>query len=142
MNPLTIAKFVGIGLLVALVLGGAFMLRHELIEKGKNLVYAQDNAALLKAQKEQAARDALLIASQNSYINDLQNSGSTVKEKIRVVQAPCTNDGRGDPRLDDTADWVRGRLAADPLQAPGEPQPKAAMPTPLAPAASRPGPVR
>lgn len=137
MSWLTILKFVGIGVVVLLILGGAWMLRNELIEKGKNIVYAQDNAALVKAQKEQATRDAILIASQTSYINDLQNAGTVVKEKIRVVQAPCVNDGRGDPRLDDTADWVRGRLTADPFQTPGGPQPKAAMPTPITPTPKR-----
>lgn len=137
MNPLAIAKFVGIGLFVALVVGGAFMLRHELIEKGKNLVYAEDNAALVKAQKEQIANDARLVEEQKHYIADLQRSGVQVKETIRVVQAPCKNDGRGDPRLDDTADWVRGRLTGDRFPSPDRRPAEGAVSAARVPAAPR-----
>lgn len=110
MFGISVTRLVIYGIIAAVVIGVLFMLRHELIEKGRNLVYAEDNAARVKAQDEQAVRDKTLIAAQNSYIVDLQNSGQTVKERIRVVQAPCDKDGLGDPRLDDAADWVRGRL--------------------------------
>lgn len=139
----TAVKAAFMGILLLLVVGGAWMLRDELIAKGENIIKAQDNAALVKAQADQAKRDAVLIASQNDYINTLQNSGNTVKEKIRVVQAPCgPNDGRGDARLDDAASWVRGQLAPGGVPAAGGPQPKAAVPTPSAAAASRSSPVR
>lgn len=121
---LTLAKYAGFGLLILLVLGGAFMLRDELIEKGMNIVKAQDNAALVKAQQEQATRDAVLIASQNAYINDLQNSSANVKERIRVVQAPCKDDGAGDPRVRDTVDWLRGKLTPRGVAPDSGPQPK------------------
>lgn len=105
----TMVKAAAIGIVVLIVVGMAWMLRNELIEKGENIIKAQDNAALVKAQQEQTARDAVLIASQNSYINDLQNAGTAVKEKIRVVQAPCTGDGAGDPRLGILNDWLQQR---------------------------------
>ena len=137
MGALTILKFVGIGLLVLLVVGGAYMLRHELIEKGKAIVYAQDNAARVKAQDEQTARDALLITAQNSYINDLQNQGVQIKEKIRVVQGPCIKDGTDDPRLGDLSDWLRSRPPRDYGEANRGRPPQGGMPTPLAPARAR-----
>lgn len=130
MFGISTARLIIYGIVAAIVLGGAFMLRHELIEKGKNIVYAQDNAARLKAQEEQAKRDALLIASQNSYIVDLQNSGSTVKEKIRVVQAPCDKDGLGDPRLGLFNDWLQLRRAGDNGAPNGGPAPKGALHAP------------
>ncbi len=105
------------------------MLRDSLIEKGENIIKAQDNAALVKAQQEQSARDAVLIRAQNEYINDLQSSGQTVKERIRVVQAPCANDGLGDPRLGDTLDWVRKQLQGGGGPANGGAKPPAAVPS-------------
>lgn len=125
----TMVKAAAIGIVVLIVVGMAWMLRNELIEKGENIIKAQDNAALVKAQQEQTARDAVLIASQNSYINDLQNAGTAVKEKIRVVQAPCTGDGAGDPRLGIFNDWMRSR-AGDSGAANGGPGAKAALPAP------------
>lgn len=120
-------KIIGVAILIALLAGGAWMLRDELIAKGENIIKAQDNAALVKAQKDQTARDAVLIASQNAYINDLQNAGTAVKEKIRVVQAPCTGDGAGDPRLGIFNDWMRSRPgnSGAPSSGPGA---KAAVP--------------
>jgi hypothetical protein len=113
-------KVAGACAVVAIISVVLFDLRHELIEKGKNIVYAQDYAETIKAQKEQAKKDAKLIEDQTSYIIALENSKTTVKEKVRVVQAPCDKDGRGDPRLDDAADWVRNRLLPPgPGQAPG-----------------------
>ena len=109
MGWLQVLKIGGVALLLILVAGGAYALRHELIEKGKNIVYAQDNAARVKAQQDQMRRDALLVTAQNEYINQLQNSGIEVKEKIRVVQGPCVKDGTDDPRLGDTIDWLRSR---------------------------------
>ncbi len=137
MGWLTILKFVGIGLVVALVAGGAWMLRNELIEKGKNIVYAQDNAARLKAQDEQTARDKVLIDAQNNYINDLQNQGVQIKEKIRVVQGPCTKDGTDDPRLGDLSDWLRSRPPRDNGEANRGRPAQGAMPTPLTPTGKR-----
>lgn len=133
---LTVIKLVGVGLLVLLVVGGAWMLRDELIAKGENIIKAQDNAALVRDQREQAKRDAVLIASQNSYINDLQSAGSVVKEKIRVVQGPCVKDGTDDPRLGDLSDWMRGRPGYN-LPAPGGPPPQGALPAASPPAAKR-----
>lgn len=119
---------VGAVLVVLLIVGAIlYTVRAELIAKGENIIKAQDNAALVKAQQEQSARDAVLIASQNAYINDLQNAGTAVKEKIRVVQAPCTGDGAGDPRLGIFNDWLRSR-AGDSGPANGGTQPKAPVP--------------
>lgn len=128
MNPLTIAKFVGIGLAVVIVLGGAFMLRHELIEKGKAYVYAQDNAARVKAQEEQTARDRATLDQQRKYIERLELSGVQIKEQIRVVQAPCDKDGLGDPRLGLFDDWMRSRRAGDNRAPDGGPPAQGAVP--------------
>jgi hypothetical protein len=137
MPSLTALKFIGVGILVLLVVGGAWMLRDELIDKGMNLVKAQDNAALVKAQADQAKSDALRIAAQNDYINLLQSSGNSVKEKIRVVPSQtCLDDGRSDPRVGDTVDWLRGG-SADSVAPDGRPQPQAAMPATGGPAAKR-----
>jgi hypothetical protein len=124
--------------LVVLLIVGAILwaVRAELIDKGENIIKAQDNAALVKAQQDQAKRDAVLIASQNAYINDLQNAGTAVKEKIRVVQAPCVGDGRDDPRLGDTVDWLRA-IPAGGISATGGSQPQTAVPPPRLPAAKR-----
>lgn len=137
MFGISVARLVIYGVIAAIVLGGAFMLRHELIEKGKNLVYAQDNAARVKAQDEQAARDAVLIASQNGYINDLQNQGVQIKEKIRVVQGPCIKDGTDDPRLGDLSDWLRARPSRNSGTADSGRPPQGAMPASVAPARAR-----
>lgn len=114
-------RLVVYGIIAAVVLGGAWMLRDELIDKGKNLVYAQDNAAILKAQKQQAADDAQRLKAQAVYIEHLEASAATVKEKIRVVQVPssaCKDDGRSDPRLGDTVDWLRSSRSSGPMAAP------------------------
>ena len=128
--PFALPSMLKVGaILVVLLIVGAVLwtVRAELIDKGENIVKAQDNAALVKAQADQARRDAVLIASQNSYINDLQNAGTAVKEKIRVVQAPCTGDGAGDPRLGIFDDWMRSRANDNGAAASGR-QPKAALP--------------
>lgn len=113
MNPLTIAKLVGIGLVVALVTGGAFMLRHELIEKGKNIVYAEDNAARVKAQEKQIADDAQRVADLQEQARRLSAAGRQIKKEIQRVPAPCIKDGADDARLQQFDQWLRSRPPHD-----------------------------
>lgn len=117
------------GVLVVLLIVGSvlYTVRDELIAKGENIIKAQDNAALVKAQAEQAARDKILVEHQNAYIVDLQNQGVKIKETIRVVQAPCVGDGAGDPRLGLFDDWVRTRRQGGDIQAGGGPSAKGAV---------------
>jgi hypothetical protein len=129
-NPLLIAKLVGGGLIVAIVVGGAFMLRHELIEKGKNIVYAQDNAARLKAQDEQIAGDQLRIEDLQEANRRRVLEGSTIKETIRVVQGPCTKDGADDARLKQFHDWLRTRPPYDSRSTDDRRPAKTAVPPP------------
>ncbi len=119
--PFAIPSFLKIGgiLVVLLVVGSVlYTVRAALIEKGENIIKAQDNAALVKANAEQMARDKILVEHQNAYINDLQNQGVQIKEKIRYVQAPCDKDGLGDPRLGLFDEWVRSRRSNNNEQAP------------------------
>ena len=97
---------------------------------------------MVKAQKEQMAKDAVLVRDQKAYIDSLESRGVEVKERIRVVQAPCVKDGADDPRLGDTVDFLRSRSANNNSAAPGGPPPKGTMPTPLGPAATRNGNLR
>lgn len=122
MGWLTILKFVGIGLVVALVLGGAWMLRDELIAKGKNIVYAQDNAARVRAQDEQIAGDAQRVADLQENNRKLAAAGKTIKKEIQLVAGPCTNDGAGDPRLKLFDDWLQRRPPYD-SRSPGDRRP-------------------
>lgn len=137
MFGISTARLVIYGIIAAIVLGGAFMLRHELIEKGKNLVYAEDNAALVKAQKAQIENDGKLVVDQKAYIDHLESKGEVVKENIRYVQAPCVKDGADDPRLGDVVDWLRRDKSANSVQAPGGPAAKGAVPPPRLPAATK-----
>lgn len=109
MFGISTARLVIYGIVAAVVLAGAFMLRHELIEKGKNIVYAEDNAARVKAQDEQSARDRATLDSQRKYIERLELSGVQIKETIRVVQGPCKDDGVGDPRFGLFNEWLKLR---------------------------------
>ena len=128
MNPLTIAKFVGIGLVVALVAAGAFMLRHELIEKGKNYVYAQDNAARVKAQEKQIADDTQRVADLQEQARRLASQGRQIKKEIHLVQGPCANDGAGDPRLKQFNDWLLSRPPTNSGPADNRRPPETAVP--------------
>ncbi len=125
---------VGAVVVVLLVVGALlWTVRNELIAKGRALVEAEDNAALVKAQAEQKKRDDLLIASQNTYIADLQNQGERIKETIRYVTVPataCKDDGRTDPRLGQFNEWLRSRGADNNGQAAGRPALKGAVPAP------------
>lgn len=137
MGWLTVAKIGGV-LIALLVVGGIlWTVRAELIAKGENIIKAQDLAATVKAQEEQKKRDDLLIASQNTYIVDLQNQGAVVKEKIRVVQAPCVKDGADDPRLGDVVDWLRSRPAPGGSATDSGRPAEGGMPPPRLPAAKR-----
>lgn len=131
--PFAIPSAVKVGaVLVALLVVGAILytVRAELIEKGKNIVYAEDNAARVKAQEEQAVRDRATLDSQRKYIERLELSGVQIKEQIRVVQAPCDKDGLGDPRLGLFDDWMRARRAGDNGAPNGGPPPQGAVPAP------------
>ncbi len=113
--PFAIPSILKIGaIVVVLFVVGAVLwtVRAALIEKGENIIKAQDNAALVKANAEQMKRDAILVEHQNAYINDLQNQGVRIKETIRVVQGPCKDDGLGDARLKLFDEWVRSRRGA------------------------------
>lgn len=127
MFGISVTRLIIYGIIAAAVIGVLFMLRHELIEKGKNLVYAEDNAARVKAQEKQTADDAVRIRDQQKAIADLTNSGNTVKERIKYVQGPCKNDGSDDPRLGMFDEWLRGR-SGDNGAAGGGPPPKGTMP--------------
>ncbi len=119
--PFAIPSILKIGaIVVVLFVVGAVLwtVRAALIEKGMNIIKAEDNAALVKANAEQMARDKILVEHQNAYINDLQNQGVQIKEKIRYVQAPCDKDGLGDPRLGLFDEWVRSRRQGDNSQTP------------------------
>ena len=137
MSPFTIAKLVGGGLIVLIVGVLLWTVREELIQKGENIIKAQDNAALVKAQKDQIANDARLVSQQKEYIAELQASGTQIKERIRVVAAPCAKDGADDPRLRDTVDWLRGRGTPNSLPAGGGPAAQGTVPPPRLPPASR-----
>ncbi len=119
--PFAIPSFLKIGgILVVLLIVGSILytVRAALIEKGENIIKAQDNAALVKANAEQMARDKILVDHQNAYIVDLQNQGVKIKETIRVVQGPCKDDGLGDARLKLFDEWVRSRRQGDNSPAP------------------------
>lgn len=113
MGWLSIAKFVGIGLVVALVAAGALAYRHELIEKGKNIIYAEDNAARVKAQEKQIADDAQRVADLQEQARKLGAAGRQIKKEIHLVKGSCPNDGAGDPRLKQFNDWLRSRPPYD-----------------------------
>lgn len=126
-----------IGAVLAVVLAvGAVLwtVRNELIAKGKNIVYAQDNAALVEQQKKQASDDAERIKSQGVYIEHLESQGTQFKETIKYVQVPataCKDDGATDPRLGSFGEWLQLRSKNDSGAAPGGrpaqgPVPKAA----------------
>lgn len=137
MGILSWLKIGGIAVALIAIAAGALAYRHELIEKGKNIVYAEDNAALVKAQKAQIENDAKLVVDQKIYIDHLESKGEVIKENIRYVQAPCVKDGADDPRLGDVVDWLRRGKPADSLQAPGGPSPQREVPPPRLPAAKR-----
>ncbi len=137
MPSIAVLKIIGVGILVLIIAGGAWMLRDELIEKGKNLVYAQDNAAIVKAQQQQTKDDAERLKGQAVYIEHLEAQGTQIKEKIRYVQAPCVGDGTTDSRLGDVVDWLRGRPAPGAIS-PSSGQPaQGNVPPPKLPAAKR-----
>lgn len=137
MFGISVTRLVVYGIITAAVIGVLFMLRHELIEKGKNLVYAEDNAALVKAQQKQTADDAERLKAQGVYIEHLESQGTQIKEKIRYVQAPCIGDGAADPRLGDVVDWLRGRPAPGAVSPLGGQPSKGDVPPPHLPAAKR-----
>lgn len=127
MFGISTARLVIYGIVAIVVLGGAFMLRHELIEKGKAIVYAEDNAARVKAQEDQIRRDAATVDSQRKYIERLELSGVQIKETIRVVQGPCKDDGAGDPRFGLFNEWLKLRRQGDNGTAPDRPALKGAV---------------
>lgn len=102
---------VGVGVLA--IAAGALAYRHELIEKGKNIVYAQDNAARVKAQEKQIADDAERVADLQEQARKLGAAGRQIKKEIHLVQGSCPNDGAGDPRLKQFNDWLRSRPPYD-----------------------------
>lgn len=102
-------KIAGIGIAVVAIVAGALAYRHELIEKGKNIVYAQDNAARVKAQDKQIADDAERVADLEERARKLSALGRQVKKEIERVPGPCIKDGADDPRLQQFDQWLRSR---------------------------------
>lgn len=137
MAPLAIAKLVG-GVAAIVVIGGIlWTVRDSLIDKGMNIVYAQNNAAILKAQADQTSKDKATLDQQRKYIERLELSGVQIKETVRETQAPCKGDGVGDPRLDAVGDWVRDALSSGPGSTQGGPPTKGTVPSTGAPAGKR-----
>lgn len=137
MPSLATIKLIGLAIGIAIVVGLAIAYRDSLIEKGKNIIYAEDNAALVLAQKKQIENDTALVRDQKVYIDHLESAGGTVKEKIRYVQGPCIKDGADDPRLGDTVDFLRGEQAPDSIPPQGGPAPDRKMRPPRAAAPAR-----
>lgn len=129
MAPIAIAKLVGGVAAIALVGGLLWMVRDALIEKGMNIVQAQNNAAIVKAQAEQESKDKVTINQQRKYIERLEESGVKIVQQVRNVPGPCTNDGRGDTRLDAISDWVRDSLQQRPGGAEGATGTQGAVPS-------------
>lgn len=112
-------KLIAIGLAVVAISIGALAYRHELIEKGKNLVYAEDNAARVKAQEKQIADDAQRVADLQEKTRQLGSQGRQIKKEIQLVQGPCVKDGADDARLKQLNDWLQSRPPYD-SRSPGD----------------------
>lgn len=114
---LTAIKFIAAGIVVAAIIAVAVAYRHELIEKGKNIVYAEDNAARVKAQEKQIADDAQRVEDLQEQARKLSAQGRQVKvelrDQIKYVQTTCPKDGAGDPRLKQFNDWLLTRPPYD-----------------------------
>lgn len=126
----TAIKLIVVGIVIAILIGLFIKYRDSLIQMGKNVVYAEDNAARVEAQDKQIKDDANRVVALNAFIDQLQIDGSQIKEKIRVVQGPCTKDGADDVRLREFNQWLRTRPAYDNGTSGNRLAPQTAVPAP------------